>query len=281
MNNFHSNQIMHVTNVTLRVKDIGKMLTFYLDILKMTLISQKDNTYFLGTSSKNVLVILIEEKEAVRGAKAVGLYHFALLLPTRHDLGVFFNYLLATNFDLGGASDHDVSEALYLQDPEGNGIEIYIDRLAKDWKFNNQQIVMTSQPLNYRTLLKEQGEYTQLPADTKMGHLHLHVNDISVAQRFFVETLGFAKMLDYGPSASFISTGHYHHHIAFNTWLGSNRPALGPHQTGMVAYEINVPSSLKDALIERLKKEKSAYSYTDNVISLYDINQTRVNIVIN
>lgn len=280
MNDFHNNKVLHVTNVTLRVKDITKMLDFYLNILKMKLINKVDNVYHLGTESNRVLVNLVVDEKAEVGKKKTGLYHFAILLPTRHDLGVILNYLLKSGYPLTGASDHAVSEALYLNDPEGNGIEIYQDRPFLEWKFNEAGVEMTTIAIDHQTLLKEKGVYHQIPEGTIMGHLHLHVNNIKIAHEFFVDILGFNKMLDYGPTASFISDANYHHHIAYNTWLGTNSPNIKTNQTGLIAYEVNLPLNKVDELIERLDKNKISYARNNHEIQLKDTNEVDMHLVL-
>lgn len=281
MNDFHSEKTMHVKNVTLRVNNIEKMLKFYTGILKMKLIANQGNNYSLGTADNRVLVKLVVDQHAVRNQRTTGLFHFALLLPSHHDLGVFLNFLLAIDYPLSGASDHDVSEALYLLDPEGNGIEIYADVPANKWKRSKDGIMMTTAAIDHASLLREEGEYEIIPQETLMGHLHLRVNSIDQAQMFFIGALGFQKTADYGPSASFTSDGGYHHHLAFNTWGGSANPHLGPRELGLIEYAISVPASHFEKLITRLNEAGIEYRKEANNLYLKDINNTSVNMVIN
>ncbi|MGE4341592.1 MAG: VOC family protein [Bacilli bacterium] len=281
MNQFHHDDIMYVTSVTLKVKDIKTMLAFYMNVLKMKLIYKMGRTYSLGTESDRVLVVLVADENALlKRQRTTGLYHFALLLPTRHDLGVFLNYYLAGEHPLSGASDHAVSEALYLNDPEGNGIEIYCDRPSSAWRFNEDGVVMTTEALDHVSLLKEKGKYDKIPDDTVMGHLHLHVNNIDEAKAFFVDTLGFNKMLDYGPSASFISDGQYHHHLAYNTWLGTTNRHRSDDETGLMAYEVNVPARRMGNLVDKLKHAGVEYVRGDGEVTFKDINHVTVRLVL-
>ncbi|HPK67867.1 MAG TPA: VOC family protein [Bacilli bacterium] len=280
MNNYHNNNIMHVKNVTLRVGNIEKMLDFYLDVLGMKILDQAANRYSLGTESGRVLVKFIVDEEAENATRTTGLFHYALLFPSRHDLGVFLNYLLAIDYPLAGASDHDVSEAIYLLDPESNGIEIYADFPENKWKRSKDGIYMTTAAIDHASLLKEEGEYENIPQETLMGHLHLRVNNIDQAQAFFIGALGFQKTSDYGPSASFTSDGGYHHHLAFNTWGGSANPHLGPHQLGLIEYAISVPASRVEKLITRLNEAGIEYRKEGNNLYLKDINNTSINMVI-
>lgn len=276
MNNYHDKNVMHVKCVTLRVRAIEKMLDFYTNVLGMKILDQATNRYRLGTESGRVLVILIVDEKAKKAAITTGLFHLALLLPTRHDLGVFLNYLLAIDYPLAGASNHDVSEALYLVDPEGNGIEVYADLPTEDWKFTRNGIYMTTVAIDHVSLLKEIGDYEKIPDDTVIGHLHLRVNNIESAHKFFVEILGFQKSLDYGPTASFVSDGKYHHHLAYNTWGGTTNPNLKDYQLGLVTYEINLPADRKDKLLESLGKSKIAYTQENNRIHVEDINGVKI-----
>ena len=279
MNDFHSEKTMHVKNVTLRVNNIEKMLEFYTGILKMKLIANQGNNYSLGTADNRVLVKLVVDPHAVKKQKTTGLFHFALLLPSHHDLGVFLNFLLAIDYPLSGASDHDVSEALYLLDPEGNGIEIYTDVPANKWKRSKDGIFMTTAAIDHASLLKEEGEYESIPQETLMGHLHLRVNSIEKAQEFFIGVLGFQKTSDYGPSASFTSDGGYHHHLAFNNWGGSANPHLGSHQLGLIEYEISMPVSRFEMLIIRLNEAGIEYRKEGDHLYLKDVNDTSIKIV--
>lgn len=276
MSDFHNENVMYVRSVTLRVKDIATMLDFYTRILKMTLIDRQDNLYRLGTDDNRVLIDLVFDPEAKKERRRTGLYHFALLWPSHHDLGIFFKYCLTNHIDLSGASNHDVSDALYLSDPEGNGIEIYADRPSKDWKFTKDGILMTTATIDHEALLEEKGEYERIPINTFIGHIHLSVNSIAEASHFYVDVIGFNKMLDYGPTASFISDGGYHHHIAFNTWSGTNNQNLGKHETGLIEYEINLPINRVNQLIQSLVKAGIDHDRLGNLIIVHDINGTNI-----
>lgn len=276
MMNYHNKNIMHIKNVTLRVRDIEKMLDFYANVIGMKILEQTANYYSLGTESGRILVKMVVDEKAEKAARTTGLFHFALLLPSRHDLGVFLNYLIAIDYPLAGASDHDVSEALYLVDPEGNGIEVYADLPNEKWKYTRDGIYMTTVAIDHVSLLEAIGDYEKIPDDTVMGHLHLRVNSINRANALFVEILGFQKSLDYGPSVSFVSDGKYHHHLAYNTWNGTANPDLEDHQPGLIAYEINLPIDRKNDLVESLDKFKIVYTKETDGVRLKDINGVEI-----
>lgn len=279
MSKYHTKDIQFVKSVTLRVQDIVKMLDFYINFLKFTLIDKKDNRYYLGTSENNVLLILEDNPNAKRRGKTTGLYHFAILLPSRKDLGVILRHFIMKKFPLTGLSDHHVSEAIYLDDPEGNGIEIYSDRPDFEWIFSDDSVYMTTERMDYQSVLKEAEEsprYQMLPTKTVMGHLHLHVNNIQAANAFFIDALGFNKVLEYGPSATFISDAKYHHHIAYNTWLGQTNRDLDEHDIGLIEYHVNLPKVKLASLVGRLDGANIIYQYNEDTFTLKDINGTTV-----
>ena len=169
-----------------------------------------------------------------------GLYHFAILLPSRADLSVFLRHFLQTGYPLG-AADHYVSEALYITDPDGNGIEVYRDRPSKEWTWKNGLVDMATEELDGNAILAESdAEWTGLPAGTIMGHIHLHVGDLQKAEEFYTKGLGF-KVVSHYPQAVFLSTGGYHHHIAINTWQGVGAPTPPENSVGLNWYTLVFP----------------------------------------
>lgn len=226
----------HIGTVTLRVTDLPGLTAFYRDSIGLTVIAETADAADLGVDGE-VLVRL--ERGATRPASATGLFHLAILLPSRADLAAWLAHAAAIRLPLEGASDHLVSEALYLSDPEGNGIEIYRDRPRADWPRRDGAIQMATERLNLHPLLAEarNGGYAGMPSGTRMGHIHLRVGDTAAAEGFYAGALGFELMVRY-PGASFLASGGYHHHIAGNVW--SSRGA-GPRQqgeAGLAAFEI-------------------------------------------
>lgn len=214
--------------VTLRVHDLPALTAYYRDAIGLGLIRQDATSAELGTGGR-VLVRL--EAGATRPTSAAGLFHLAILLPSRRDLANWLKHAAVTRIPLEGASDHLVSEALYLSDPEGNGIEIYRDRKREDWpRKPDGGIAMATERLDLDKLLSEADEaaYAGMPEGTGMGHIHLRVGDTAAAEAFYRDLLGFDLMVHY-PGASFLASGGYHHHIAGNIW-GSR--GAGPRQSG-------------------------------------------------
>ncbi|HOJ45017.1 MAG TPA: VOC family protein [Bacilli bacterium] len=281
MSVYHQGQMSRVSAVTLVVSDINKSLNFYAGILKLMPKSIANNEVDLSSDGITTLIKLIEVKGAKKPHHHLGLYHVALLLPSRKELGKTLAHLINEKYPLTGLSDHQVSEAIYLDDPDGNGIEIYADRPVVngyDWhSYRSDQLTL---PMDYRNvLLAGEGEpFTQLPTDTIIGHLHLHVDDLSKAKRFFTQGLGFSVMFDWGDSASFLATGHYHHHIGINTWNGKTATINSEHEIGIRNYTITLPDREKAVTIDRLSKLGYPIDSV-NGIHTFDSNGTMVKLV--
>lgn len=252
-NEFTIHPATTVGTVTLTVANLQTMVAFYRDIIGLTLRDQVENEARLGTADEDIF-ILMENPAARRVLNTTGLYHFAILLPSRADLGRWLKHLLAQNYPLTGASDHLVSEALYLNDPEGNGIEIYRDRPRDEWPLVDRRIRMTVDPLDLDTLIVEAtaAAWSGVPPGTTLGHIHLKVDDTQASEEFYVGLLGFDLMQDY-PGAKFISAGGYHHHLGVNSWHSAGAPPPPPHSLGLAAYTIQLPDeAARTELVEHL-----------------------------
>ncbi|HEY5001833.1 MAG TPA: VOC family protein, partial [Ktedonobacteraceae bacterium] len=206
--------------VTLRVSQLERSLLFYQGILAFQPIEQTPGRVLLGGQDKQPLLELIEVPGAgPQPRRATGLYHVAILLPTRRDLGRVFLRLAQANWQIG-QGDHLVSEALYVSDPDENGLELYQDRPRSTWQWAKGNVVMATDPVDLRSLAADgqQAEpWDVLPAGTRVGHIHLQVGDIPGAKRFYTDILGFDITAEM-PSALFISAGGYHHQIGMNIW---------------------------------------------------------------
>ncbi|WP_404407175.1 VOC family protein [Jeotgalibacillus malaysiensis] len=247
---FHSPPATFVEEVAINVTDLGRSVQFYTDIIGFKVLSEKQDEVQLTADCCTSLLKLIEPEGArSKEPRTTGLYHFAILLPTRGDLAAIIEHLAAHKIQLG-ASDHLVSEALYLSDPDGNGIEIYRDRGEEEWEWSQDEVKMTVDPLDFEAVLgAEHGHFHQLPEDTKMGHIHLHVASLSEAEAFY-RKLGFEPVCRYGQQALFISTEKYHHHIGLNIWNGAGAPPPSEKSAGLVHYTLIYPdeSSLQSAV---------------------------------
>lgn len=207
----------------LTVSDLGRSLRYYQAGIGLDCHRTESETAYLGAGGKDLLVLT--EKTGARVAqRASGLYHFALLLPSRLELGKTINHLIGTGVPISGSADHAVSEAIYLSDPDGHGIELYRDRPREEWEYEAGGLRMTTELLDAAGLLAEPGAnaeiWTGLHPATVLGHIHLQVANVKASQEFYVNLLGFDLVARYGPSASFVSAGGYHHHIGMNSWAG-------------------------------------------------------------
>ncbi len=231
--------------VSLTVASLQQSIDFYTTRIGLQLLKQQGETAYLGVGAEELLV-LHGNPGARRVPRTSGLYHFALLVPTRRALGAALKHLVDSGVPLQGAADHLVSEAIYLADPEGNGIEIYRDRDRVEWTVHGSEIQMATDPLDAQGVLaaaigapSDQG----LPAGTRMGHVHLHVADIAAAEAFYHGVLGFDITLRYGKSATFLSAGGYHHHIAVNTWAGQGAKPNPEGAMGLKEFSLVVPDA--------------------------------------
>lgn len=230
--------------VSLTIRNLDRSLEFYQTRLGFQQNARNDNGAVLGVPGRD-LVFLTENPNAQIYSHTTGLYHFAIRVPTRLDLARSLNQLAITKTAVQGFADHLVSEAIYLSDPDGIGIEIYRDRPREQWQYENGRLKMGTDPLDIESLLNELTEqpdnWNGLHPDTTMGHVHLHVAQLDSAEKFYRATVGFDLVLRYGPSASFLAAGGYHHHIGINTWAGVGAPPPPPDASGLRWFSIELP----------------------------------------
>ena len=216
--------------VHLTVTDLDRSVAFYQDAIGLRLHRREDPVAAMGAGGED-LVVLVEEQNARRARRHAGLYHFALLMPSREELARALQRLAVTRTPIEGASDHGISEAIYLPDPDGNGIEIAADRPRSSWPRLDD--IGRPNPLDLYGLLGTVGDAEPVRhADpgTTVGHVHLHVNDIAAARRFYEDVVGFHAETAM-PNAVFVSVAGYHHHLGFNTWRGTGIPAAPAPET--------------------------------------------------
>lgn len=232
----------HIGAVHLTVVDLERAVGFYHRHLGFDVHRREGRTARLGAGGQ-VLLVLTECKPAPRVRGTTGLYHFAILVPTRADLARALRRLVSSATVMQGAADHGVSEALYLADVDGNGIEIYRDRPPNEWPRVDGQLQMGADPIDVDDLLAEHpGSGDGLAPGTVVGHVHLHVSRLADAQRFYVDILGFASTQRYGPSALFVAAGGYHHHVGLNTWAGVGAPPPPPNAVGLRHFDVVLPA---------------------------------------
>ena len=237
---------MRLGAVALQVSHLARSLEYYQHLLGLAVLAQDDQTVSLGGVGATEPVVILREVPGTRPVapgSRLGLYHFALLLPDRPSMGRFITHLA----DIGaraGSSDHLVSEALYLQDPDGLGIEVYVDRPRDAWRRADRELMMATDPLDLADLVRaaNSAPWTGMPLDTVMGHVHLHVGDLDAADAFYAEGLGFDRMVWRYPGALFLGAGGYHHHLGANTWA---RGAFAPREQDakLLAWTIVLPTT--------------------------------------
>lgn len=252
------NPATHMGDVALQVADLDKQLRFYTERIGLTLLEQDGDQATLGVDTP--LLRLKQRSGAHKVSGKTGLYHFAILTPSRFDLARTLHHLIETKTRIGGASDHLVSEALYLDDAEGNGIEIYRDRPRDEWPRQNGQVQMSTDPFDVDGVLgelvgHENDPWTGMAAGTTMGHVHLHVASVPGAKKFYSDALGFDVIINMG-SALFVSAGGYHHHLGLNTWAGIGAPPPPEDATGLSYYTVVLPT--EDARLEVVDRASGA-----------------------
>ena len=294
---FKINPSTKIGYVSLNVSDIQSSLEFYQSILGFRLIQKKSSTdraYLSSgeTPSSFPMLELVQTSQTdsnLASSRRAGLYHFAILLPERKNLADVLLYLSEkqdkVHFD--GLADHLVSESIYIRDPDFIGIEIYSDRPQPEWKWNDKnnnksQLQMATLPLNTDDLLKESTDkgWTGMPTNTVIGHVHLHVSNLSNAMKFYRDILGLNLTTTY-PGAYFFAAGRYHHHIATNTWLGANILPASPESIGLNHFSIELPNKEEfDRTLKQLQQQNIVESTNEisKAIFIQDPNGIRIQV---
>lgn len=244
MSTASSPPITLITDVRLRVHDLARQRAFYADLLGLRPVTEASNAsgqLSLSADGQAPVLISLQEDSAAanRPAGSAGLFHTAFLYPDRASLGTAIRRLLAANYPVDGASDHGVSEAFYLEDPEGNGIELYADRPRDVWPMDGAMVAMFTRALDVQSILalgKETDSTYRAPAGLRVGHLHLNAGNAAEAGRQLIEALGLEKRTQDYPGAMFLAYDGYHHHVAVNQW-GIKQPAMAG-ALGLVGFTL-------------------------------------------
>jgi catechol 2,3-dioxygenase len=244
-----------IASVTLAVADLARSLTFYRDLLGATVHDNGPGWASLGTAAGGPWLRLQAQPNATaRLPRTSGLFHVALLVPTRAALGQVLWRLAAAGWPVDGAADHLVSEATYLRDPDGLGLEIYRDRPRDEWPRRGDEVQMASDPLDIDGVLHSPGAdavWSGIPEGTVVGHVHLQVPDLHGAEQFYCDTVGFTPMLRGYPGALFVAAGGYHHHVGLNVWAGVGAPPPSATAVGLrridLAASVTAPLQFDDA----------------------------------
>ncbi len=256
--------------VHLTVKNLESLVDYYRQHIGLQLHRRENGIAYLGAGGEDLLV-LHHMPEARQVSHSTGLYHFALRVPTRADLAGVIQRFTERQTPIDGWADHLVSEALYLHDPEGNGIEVYRDRPREEWPRENDTIRMANAPLDFNGILASGSSDTPelLPTGTDMGHVHLRVHDIAPVESFYCGILGFDIVLRWH-GALFISYDGYHHHLGLNIWESYQAPPPPQHATGLKFYELRLSQTQWESVLANLQTHNINYQQQDGHITLHD-----------
>jgi catechol 2,3-dioxygenase len=254
----------HVGRVRLQIADLERSSSYYRNVLG--LFEQTADGVTASFGARDLATTLVElhakpEARPIPRKGRLGLYHFAILLPTREDLGRFVRHLQKMGLDFGSA-DHFVSESIYLWDPDGLGIEVYADRPRTAWRTNGPELVLTTELLDVRSLAAAGGSesWDGMPRGTTMGHIHLSVGDLAVARSFFHNGLGFDAVVWNYPGALFLSAGGYHHHLGTNTWA-AGAPLATDADARLLEWQLVLPD------VEEVRRAALSVSTTGHDVS--------------
>jgi catechol 2,3-dioxygenase len=248
-----------IGTVRLTVSDLARSRDFYERAIGLHAVELDDGALAFGPHGEPALVELHANPSAPPlDPRATGLYHYAILVPSRRDLAFALARLADAKWPLDGASDHLVSEALYLSDPDGIGIEIYRDRPREEWRRTNGELAMNTLPLSLEGVLGELAGATELqrqaPLQTRIGHVHLQVADLREAEDFYNGVLGFDVVVRSYPGALFVAAGGYHHHVGLNTWQSAGAEPPKPGSIGLRSFEVVLPAEQElERVLDRVR----------------------------
>ena len=237
--------------VTLAVADLERSLAFYRDLAGLLVLEHDGSHATLGVSDTEVIHLVEEPAARPAPNRATGLYHTAILYPDRAALARVVQHIGLQQYPFTGASDHLVSEAFYLDDPDGLGVELYRDRPRAEWKWSGKTIEMATLPLDVPGLLAVADRaFDGAPAGTRIGHVHLKVGDIAQAEAFYGDVLGFDVTARFGDSATFLAAGGYHHHIGANVWESRGAGPAPAGHVGLREIVIEAPDTDARELVD-------------------------------
>ncbi len=278
---FASRTPLHIGAVALRVRDLDRLTAYYRDALGFAVLDRTDRGTVLGAGG--VPILHLEHAPAAKpdDTRTAGLYHTAFLMPTRGDLARWLLHAAQKRVPLTGASDHAVSEAIYLDDPEGNGIEVYRDRPADEWVWQDGMVKMTTAALDLDDLARAAGNegFSGAPAGLRVGHIHLRVGDIDQAEQFYHDVIGLDVIRRRG-GATFMSSGRYHHHVGSNVWHSAGAGMRDPNRAGLAWFAFEAADTAAfDAVAARIDQAGIAFERTPRGLVTADPWGTQVRFV--
>lgn len=271
---FASRAPIHVGGVGLRVRDLDRAATFYREVIGLTLIEGDPSRVRLGAGDAGFLQLTRHPDAALDDGRSAGLYHTAFLMPTRADLARWVMHIANNRTPITGASDHGVSEAFYLDDPEGNGIEVYADRPPESWTWTDGLVSMPTIALDIGKLVSLLGDkaepYRSAPSGMRIGHVHLRVGELEPAERFYSQGVGL-EVTRKRHGAVFMSSGHYHHHVAANVWQSAGAGMRDPNRAGLDWLGLTVEDAgALDAIAARLAEQGATVAPIDGGVEAAD-----------
>jgi catechol 2,3-dioxygenase len=260
--------------VTLAVADLDRALNFYAGVLGFRIGERTESAATLAAGDATVLTLQHKPGARPQPARSTGLYHVAILLPTRADLARTIMVIAQRGYPMQGYADHLVSEAFYLADPDGNGLELYRDRPRDEWPYDNGELRMASDPIDmddfFGTLKGDPTPWDGMPAGTRIGHMHLRVGDVPRAAAFYTDLIGFDFIVNW-PSAAFVSAGGYHHHLGMNAWQSMGAGAPPADSVGLVEWTVILADPAdRERLISRLDASETVYTRDGDAIRVAD-----------
>lgn len=259
-----------ITHLTIVARDEDKMRAFYRDLFNAVETQTGENEYSYAFREKEAPFLTLQFGGKEQSVPQEGLYHFALLFPSAAELASLVQRLMAVRYPIG-AGDHGVSEAIYLDDPDGNGIELYRDRPADDWHWHDGKVEMGTEEVDIHGLLnKVQHQWSGFPVGMTIGHLHFSGRDLTIADHFFNDFLALDTVSALPESAHFYSHNHYHHHHALNLWAGRYLEPKKTDEQGLVAWQVNVDATYFDTLVSRLSDDIEVISQTKTTLVVRD-----------
>ena len=278
---FASRTPLHIGAIGLKVRDLDRLTNYYRDVLGLSVLDRGEDEATLGAGG--VALVHLEHRPDTKpdDTRTAGLYHTAFLVPTRADLARWILHVARNKTPLTGASDHAVSEAFYLDDPEGNGIEVYHDRPADSWEWTGDALKITTDPLDVEDILREvppTAGYDGAPGGLRIGHIHLRVGDVARAETFYRDGLGL-DVTRRRHGASFMSSGRYHHHIAGNVWHSAGAGARDEDRAGLSWFSLEAADATAfEAAKSRLAQAGAPLTATPTGIETADPWGTRLRI---
>ena len=269
---------LRIGAVGLKARDLSRLTDFYTDAIGLHVIDRDAKTARLGAGGVTLLELEAAPDALPDDPRTAGLFHTAFLQPTRGDLARWLVHAARNRVALTGASDHAVSEAIYLDDPEGNGIEVYRDRKPEEWRWAGERIHMTTERLDLDNLAADTGNaaYAGAPGGLRVGHIHLRVGDLAATQKFYCDTIGLEPTAGRG-GALFMSSGRYHHHVGSNVWQSAGAGMRDDARAGLSWFAFEAADAAqREAVIARLKAANAPLNNSANGPETRDPFGTRV-----